>query len=270
MPSNHLILSHPLLPLPSVFSNFRVFSSESVLPIRGPKYWSISFSISPSNEYSGLISFRIDRFDLPAVQGTPKSLFQHQSLKSSTLWCSAFFMVQLSWKGRKIIYAEGRKAAVRWKGVCIATSIKMRLSSQYKLGRDKVDQILTSSDNRMRAGKLSDEQPKQYMLEMNSKGLKVRLYRTTKTIWCHFYVESKIWHKWTYLWNRLTDTENRLCGCQGEEGGDVGMDWEFGFSRGKLLYIEWINNKVLLYRTGNYIQYPVISHKGKEYEKLCI
>ena len=66
--------------------------------------------------------------------------------------------------------------------MCIATSIKMRLSSQYKLGRDKVDQILTSSDNRMRAGKLSDEQPKQYMLEMNSKGLKVRLYRTTKTI----------------------------------------------------------------------------------------
>ena len=170
------------------------------------------------NEYLGLISFRIDWFDLPAVRGTPKSLFQHHSLKASTLWCLAIFMVQLSWKGRKIIYAEGRKAAIRWNDVCIATSIKMRLSSQYKLGRGKVDQILTSSDTRMRAGKLSDEQPKQYTLEMSSKGLKVRLYRTTNTIWCHFYVDSKIWHKWTYLWNRLTDTENRLVVIKGKKG----------------------------------------------------
>ena len=96
MPSNHLILCCPLL-LPSVFPSIRVFSSESVLHIRWPKYWSFSFSISPSNEYSGLISFRIDWFDLLAVQGTLKSLLQHYSLKASILQCSAFFMVQLSY-----------------------------------------------------------------------------------------------------------------------------------------------------------------------------
>ena len=95
MPSNHLILCHPLLP-PSIFPSTRVFSSESVLHIRWPKYWSFSFSISPSNEYSRLISFRVDWLDLLAVQGTLKSLLQHHSLKASTLWCSAFFIVQLS------------------------------------------------------------------------------------------------------------------------------------------------------------------------------
>ena len=94
MPSNHLILWRPLL-LPSVFLSIRVFSSESVLCIRWPKYWSFSFSISPSNEYSGLISFRIDWFDFRAVQGTLKSLLQHHSLKASILWRSAFFRVQL-------------------------------------------------------------------------------------------------------------------------------------------------------------------------------
>ena len=94
MPSNHLILCHPLL-LPSIFPSIRVFSSESALHIRWPKYWSFSFSISPSNEYSGLISFRIDWFDL-AVQGTLKNLFQHHSSKALILRCSAFFMVQLS------------------------------------------------------------------------------------------------------------------------------------------------------------------------------
>ena len=94
MPSNHLILSHPLLLLPSIFPSIRVFSNESVLHIRWPKYW--SFNISPSNEYSGLISFRIDWFDLLVVQGTLKSLFQHHSSKASILGCSAFFMVQLS------------------------------------------------------------------------------------------------------------------------------------------------------------------------------
>ena len=92
----HLILCHPLLLLPSIFSSIRVFSSESVLPIRWPKYWSFSFSISPSNEYSGLISFRIDWLDLLLVQGPLKSLFQHHNSKASILWCSAFFMVQLS------------------------------------------------------------------------------------------------------------------------------------------------------------------------------
>ena len=85
MPSNHLILCHPLLPLPSIFPSIRVFSNESAPPIRWPKYWSFSFSISLSNEYSGLISFRIDWFDLLAVQGTLKSLLQHHSLKASIL-----------------------------------------------------------------------------------------------------------------------------------------------------------------------------------------
>ena len=93
MPSNHLI-SHLCLLL---FSSIRVFSSESPLGIKWPKYWSFNFSISPSNEYSGMISFRIDWFYLPAVQGTLKSLLQQHSLKASILWCSAFFMVQFSY-----------------------------------------------------------------------------------------------------------------------------------------------------------------------------
>ena len=93
---NHLILHRPLLLLPSIFPSIRVFSNESVLFIRWPKYWSFSFSISPSNEYSGPISFRIDWFDLLAVQGTLKSLFQHRSSKASLLQPSAFFIVQLS------------------------------------------------------------------------------------------------------------------------------------------------------------------------------
>ena len=95
MPFNHIILCHPLLP-PPIFPSIRVFSSESVLCIRWPKYWSFNFSISPSNEYSGLISFRIDWLDLLAVQRTLKSLFQHHSSKASILLCSAFFVVQLS------------------------------------------------------------------------------------------------------------------------------------------------------------------------------
>ena len=96
MPPNHLILCHPLLFLPSIFPSTRVFSNESVLHIRWPKYWSFSFSISPSNEYSGQISFRIDWLDLLAVPGTPKSLLQHHSSKASILWRSAFFIVKLS------------------------------------------------------------------------------------------------------------------------------------------------------------------------------
>ena len=96
MPSNHLILCHPLLLLSSIFPSIRVFSNESALHIRRPKYWSFSFSISPSNEHSGLSSFRMDWLDLLAVQGTLKSLFQHHSLKVSILWLSAFFIGQLS------------------------------------------------------------------------------------------------------------------------------------------------------------------------------
>ena len=96
MPSNHLILCHPLLLLPYIFPSIKVFSNESVLCIRWPKYWSFSISISPSSEYLGLISFRMDWFDLLAVQGTLNNLLQHHSLKTSVLWYSAFCMVQFS------------------------------------------------------------------------------------------------------------------------------------------------------------------------------
>ena len=96
MPSNHPILCHPLLLLPSIFPSIRVFSNESALHIRWPKYWSFSFNISPSNEQPGLVSFRMDWLDLPVVQGTLKSLLQHHNSKASILWCSTFFIVQLS------------------------------------------------------------------------------------------------------------------------------------------------------------------------------
>ena len=110
MPSNHLILCCPLLLLPSTFPSIRVFFNESVLHIRWPEYWSFSFSISPSNEYSGLISFRVDWLDLLAVQGTLKSLLQHHSSKASILWCSAFVIVQLSHP--HVTTGETRAAAV--------------------------------------------------------------------------------------------------------------------------------------------------------------
>ena len=96
MPSNHLILCRPFLLLPSIFPNSKVFSKESTLRIRWPKYWSFSFDISPSNEHAGLITFRMDWLDLLAVQGTLKSLLQHHSSKASILWHSVFFKVQLS------------------------------------------------------------------------------------------------------------------------------------------------------------------------------
>ena len=97
MPSNHLILCHPLLLLPPILPSIRVFSNESTLRLRWPKYWSFSFNISPSNEHPGLISLRMDWLDLLAVQETLKSLLQHRSLKASILQCSAFFIVQLSY-----------------------------------------------------------------------------------------------------------------------------------------------------------------------------
>ena len=106
MPSKHLILCHPLLLLPSIFPSIKVFSRESALPIRWPKYW--SFSISPSNEHSGLISFRINWLDLLAVQGTLKSFLQHHSSKTSVLRCSAFFVVQLSY-----LYMPGPRASCK-------------------------------------------------------------------------------------------------------------------------------------------------------------
>ena len=103
MPSNHLILCRPLLPLASIFPSIRVFSNELALHIRWPKYWSFSFSISPSNEYSGLISFRMDWFDLLTVQVSLKSLLQHHSSKASILWCLAFFIVQPSHPFMKVV-----------------------------------------------------------------------------------------------------------------------------------------------------------------------
>ena len=109
MLSNHLILCHPVLLLPSIFPSIRVFSNESALHIRWPKYWSFGFSISPSNEYSGLISFRMDWLDLLAVQGTLKSFFQHHSSKASIFQCSALFMVWLShdyWKNHSLDYTD--------------------------------------------------------------------------------------------------------------------------------------------------------------------
>ena len=111
MPSNHLILCCPILLLPSIFPSIRIFSNESVLRIRWPKYWSFSFSISPSNKYSEQISFRIDWFDFPAVEGTLKSLLQHHNSKASILWCSAFFMVQLS---HPYMTTEKTIALTRW------------------------------------------------------------------------------------------------------------------------------------------------------------
>ena len=111
MPSNHLILCHPLLLPPSIIPSIRVFSNESALCIRWPKYWSFSFSISPSNEFSGLISFRIDWLDILAVQGTLKRLLQHPSSKASVLQCSAFFKVQLS---HPYMTTEKTIALTRW------------------------------------------------------------------------------------------------------------------------------------------------------------
>ena len=127
MPSNHLILCRPLLLLPSIFPRIRVFSNESTLPIRWPKYWSFSFNINPSNEYSVLISFRIFWFDLLAVQETVKSLLQHNS-KVSVLRCSAFFMVQLSHP-----YMTTGKTIARWTFVSNVISLLNMLSSPVLL-----------------------------------------------------------------------------------------------------------------------------------------
>ena len=127
MPSNHLILCFPLLLPPSIFPSIRVFSSESVLYIRWPKDWSFSFSISPSNEYSGLISFRINWYDL-AVQGTLKSLLQHHSSKTSILWHSAFFMIQLS---HPYMTAGKTIALPRQKFVCKLMSLLFNMLSKF-------------------------------------------------------------------------------------------------------------------------------------------
>ena len=122
MPSNHLILCHPLLLPPSIFPSIRVFSNESALCIRWPKYWSFSFSISPSNEYSGLISFRVDWSDLLAVQGTLKSLLQNHISKASILWCSAFFIHFSSPRYKQTASAPGTGSLALLPG-CMAFSL---------------------------------------------------------------------------------------------------------------------------------------------------
>ena len=127
VPSNHLILCHPLLLLPSVFSSIKVFSSESILCIRCPKYCNYSFSISPSNEYSRLISFRMSWLDLLAVQGTLKSLLQHHSSKASILWCLAFFTVQLS---HSYMTTGKTIALTRQTFVCKLTSLLFNMLSR--------------------------------------------------------------------------------------------------------------------------------------------
>jgi len=132
MPSSHLILCHSLRLLPSIFPTIRVFSSELALHIRWSKYWNFSFSISPSNEYSGLISFRIDWFDLLAVQGTLMSLLQHHSSKASILQCSAFFMVQVS---HPCMTTRKTKALTRWTFVGRVTSVLFNTLSRTWLKR---------------------------------------------------------------------------------------------------------------------------------------
>ena len=128
MPSNNLTPCRPLLLLPSIFLSIRVFSNESALRIRWPKYWSFSFRISPSNEYSGLISFRMDWLDLLAVQGTLKSLLQHQSSKTSVLQCSAFFMAQLL----QLYMTTGKNIALtRWTFVGKVMSLLSTMLSRF-------------------------------------------------------------------------------------------------------------------------------------------
>ena len=137
MPSNYLIGCRPLLLLPSILLSIRVFSNESALHIRWPKYWSFSFSVCPSNEYSGLISFRIDWFDLLAVQGTLESLLQHHSLKASILRRSAFFMVQLS---HPYMTTGKTIALTRWTFVGKVMSLLFNMLSRFvstKQTRDK-------------------------------------------------------------------------------------------------------------------------------------
>ena len=134
IPSNHVILRRPLLLLPSIFPSITVFSNELALRIRWPKNWSFSFSINPSNEYSGLISFRIDWFDLLAVQETLKSLLQHHSLKASVLWCSAFLMVQLSHTYK----TTGKTIALtRWTFVSKVISLLFNMLSKFAIAFPK-------------------------------------------------------------------------------------------------------------------------------------
>ena len=140
MPSNHHILCRPLLLPPSIFPSIRVFASESVLPIRWPKYWSFRFNISPSNEYSGLISFRMDWLDLLAVQGILKFLLQHHSSKASILWHSAFFIVQLS---HPYMTTGKTIALTRWTFVGKVMSLLFNMLSRTSLVAQMVEHLST-------------------------------------------------------------------------------------------------------------------------------
>ena len=128
IPSSHLILCHPVLLLPSIFPSNRVFSNESALRVRWPKYWSFSFSISPSSEYPGLISFQMDWFDLLTLQGTLNSLLQHHSLKTSFLQCLAFFMVRLS---HPYVTTGKTTALTRWTFVSKVMSLLLNMLSRF-------------------------------------------------------------------------------------------------------------------------------------------
>ena len=132
MPSNHLILCRPLILQPSICHSVRVFSNEPVLHIRWPKCWNFSYSISPSSEYSGLVSFRIDQLDLLAAQGSLKSLLQHHSSKASILWCSAFFIVQLS--SLPYMTTGKTKALTRW--IFVGKVMSLLFNILYRLVRD--------------------------------------------------------------------------------------------------------------------------------------
>ena len=130
MPSNHLVLCHPLLHPPSIFPSIRVFSNESAFPTRWPNYWSFIFNISPTNEHPGLISFKMDWLNLLAVQGTLKSLLQHHSSKASILWHSAFFIVQLS---HPHMTTEKTIALTRWTFVCKVMSLFFNMLSRLAI-----------------------------------------------------------------------------------------------------------------------------------------
>ena len=152
MPSNHLILCRPLLLLPSIFPSIGVFSNESALHIRWSKYWSFSFSISPSNEHPGLISFRMDWLDLLAVQGTLKSLLQHHSSKASILWCSAFFIVQLS---HPYMTTGKTIALTRWTFVGKVMSLLFNMLSRLVITLVPRSKWLLGKYNYVNAGKFT-------------------------------------------------------------------------------------------------------------------
>ena len=204
MPSNHFVLCCPLLLPPSIFPSIRVFSNESVLLIRWPKYWSFSFSISPSNEYSGLISFRIDWVDLLAVQETLKSLLQHHSSKASILWYSAFFTVQFS---HPYMTTGKTIALTRQTFVDKVTSLVFSMLSGFVIAfLPRSKHLLISWLQSPSAVILEPKKIKSLTVicdimdasrDYHTKWSKSE--RERQIPYDIIYVESKIWHKWTYL-----------------------------------------------------------------------